>query len=530
MSLTRSHWHWGYSERLPDEGAREALGGMVEAFLGVSLPPPCALPDPAAARIAASRRRVPEGFEAIVTDAPTVRRDHTYGRAWRDLYRGFVGDFSAAPDLVARPRHEDDVAALLAWASREGVVVTPYGGGTSVVAGIEADRDAHPATLTLSLAALNRVLGVDPIDRLADIEAGATGPEIEAQLGPFTLRHYPQSFEFSTLGGWIATRAGGHFATRYTHIDDRVTAVRMLTPAGVWQSARVPASGAGIDPVRLVCGSEGTLGVITRATVRVLPRPRWRHAASLRFEHFHDAVEAARRVAQSELAPANCRVLDATEALINRVSGADQASVLLLGTESADSDPIADLERCVALAQSAGGRLIALKRREDDGAREATGASWREAFLDGPYLQSALLTLGVLVDTFETATTWSRFATLDRALREALHEVLVRTGGAGHVSCRFTHVYPDGPAPYYTFFTRIAPHDPLGQWAAIKHAVSEVLSAHGATITHHHAVGRTHRPWFARETPAPYRTVHEAMRRALDPAAILAPGVLFDRE
>ncbi len=533
-SLTRSHWAWGWSERLPGDEARRALALQVGALLGVDDLCPRPLPSIDDARLPDARIAAPPELSGFVTDAREARVRHTYGRGYRDLVRGFRGDFSPAPDLVALPRDEDDVARALAWCAAERVAAVPYGGGTSVVAGVERAPDARwRATLSLDLARLDGLVELDERSRVACIEAGATGPRVESLLGAhgLTLRHFPQSFEFSTLGGWIATRAGGHFATLYTHIDDLTEAVRMVTPAGVFETPRVPASGAGPDPSRLVLGSEGALGVITRAWVRVRPRARWRLSASARFERFEDAVEAARDVAQSGLYPSNCRVLDAAEAMLNGVWSASEGAVLLLGFESHDHAPDASMERALALCAARGGASPeGVTRREETSspAREGASQRWRDAFLSAPYLQSALVTVGVMADTFETACTWSRFAALHADVVASVSRALEVHCGGGRVTCRFTHVYPDGPAPYYTFLGRAREGDELAQWAAVKAAASEALARNGATITHHHAVGRTHRPWYDRERPALFAESLRAVKRALDPHGVMNPGVLVD--
>ncbi len=531
--LTRSHWHWGWEQRLPDEAAREVLAAQVGAMLGVEGLCPHPLPTLAAARVPEPRVAVPQGLTDVVTDDREARIRHTYGRAYRDVVRGFQGDFSSAPDLVARPGDERDVVRVLAWCAAENVACVPYGGGTSVVGGVEcAHRGRYRATLSLDLARLDALVDLDETSRIACIEAGATGPRIEAHLAPrgMTLRHFPQSFEHSTLGGWIATRAGGHFATLYTHIDDLTHAVRMVTPSGVYETPRVPASGAGPDPARLVLGSEGALGVITRAWMRVQPRPTWRLSASALFERFEDAVDAVRAVAQSGLHPANCRLLDASEALLNGVLTSGEGAVVLLGFESADHAPDEAMARAVAICESLGGACPdGVTRRESSAAsREGASQRWRDAFLGAPYLQSALVTVGVMADTFETACTWSRFGALHRDVTSSVGAALASQCGGGRVTCRFTHVYPDGPAAYYTFIGRAGEGRELAQWAAVKSAASEALARHGATITHHHAVGRTHRPWYDRERPSLFASALSAMKRALDPAGVMNPGALVN--
>jgi alkyldihydroxyacetonephosphate synthase len=475
------------------------------------LPTPSEPPPIEAIRLPAPRISTPFG----ITDA-AERITHTYGKAYRDLVRGFRGDFAVAPDAVARPQNEREIESILEWCEQNSVVAIPFGGGTSVVGGVERPRGERPA-ISIDLGALDRVLEVDPVSRAARIQAGVLGPALEQQLAShgFTLRHFPQSFEFSSLGGWIATRSGGHFATLYTHIDDLVESVRMVTPRGLWQSRRVPASGAGPAPDRLVLGSEGILGIITEAWMRVQPRPRWRAHASVLFAEFRAAVDAARGLAQSGLHPANCRLLDPTEARMNGVAG-DGSSVLIVAFESADHALDAWIARALEITAAHGGTCPQgpSMRHSDDAA-----SKWRAAFLDAPYLQSALISLGIIADTFETACTWDRFFTLHEAVTAA-----VRDAGAAVLGCRFTHVYPDGPAPYYTF---VATGDLIERWAEIKQAASDALAAQGATITHHHAVGRLHRPWYDRERPDPFAAALRAAKAAVDPGGILNPGVLL---
>ena len=517
----RSHWGWGHAARFPDAAGQVAVARQLGAVLGFT-DLAAERPVPLDAIRLPTALDVPERLRAFcVTDAD-ARVRHTYGRAYRDQVRGFRGDFAAAPGAVATPRDEAEVAAVFEWAARAGVPVTPFGGGTSVVGGVEC-----AGAISLDLGGFDQALEIDDVSRLARLQAGMLGPAVEDALRPhgLTLRHFPQSFEFSTLGGWIATRAGGHFATLYTHIDDLVASVRMLTPgAGVYASRPLPGSGAGPSPDRLALGSEGTLGVITEAWVRVRARPRWRASAAGHFAEFEAAVSAARALAQSGLYPTNCRLLDRHEAAHNFVAG-DGSHVLLVGFESADHPLDAWMARAVELLRDHGATLPRPPTSRD-GDRDAAAGSWRSAFLQGPYLQSSLVSLGVLVDTFETACTWAGFPALHEAVVGATREALDAVCGGGRVACRFTHVYPDGPAPYYTFIGRARPGAELEQWAAVKQAASDALVTHGATITHHHAVGRTHRPWYDRQRPEPFASALVAAKRALDPDGLLNPGVL----
>ncbi len=480
--------------------------------------------------VPAPRVAIPEALASFCTSSREARIEHTYGRSFADQVRGFEGDFRAAPDAVAFPRSEEDIEAVFVWCARERIALVPYGGATSVVGGVEAVPTADQrGAVSLDLRAFDRVLEVDRTSLAARVQAGATGPRLESQLAlhDLTLRHFPQSFEFSTVGGWIATRAGGHFATLYTHIDDKLEAVRMLTPAGVFETRRLPGSGAGPQPERLVLGSEGTLGVITEAWLRVHPRPRHRASASVHFETFEQGVEAARALAQSGLYPSNCRLLDATEAMMNNVV-TDGHHVLLVAFESRDHSLEPWIERALALcANAACTHGPVLRDGDERGERDRDGGSWRDAFVNAPYMQSALLSLGFVVDTFETACTWSAFPALHRAITESVTAAMQRVCGGGRITCRFTHVYPDGPAPYYTFVAPGRVGEQIAQWAEIKRAAGDAILASGGTITHHHSVGRTHRPWYERERPAPFGAVLHAVKATLDPAGILNPGVLI---
>jgi alkyldihydroxyacetonephosphate synthase len=520
---TRSFWHWGYEDALPGEDERRSLGAQVAFLLGVDPLEPGPLPSRAAVRVRAPR--VADPRLAFATQDEDARILSAHGRAFPDLLRGFEGDFRHAPDLVLRPTREEEIDEAFALAERLGLALVPHGGGTSVVGGVEYRGERPWAALRMD--AFDRVLEVDDISLAARIQAGAPGPVLEAQLAAYglSMRFYPQSFELSTLGGWIVTRAGGHFATGPTHVDDLVESVRMRTPRGLFETRRLPASGAGPDPNRLVLGSEGALGVVTEAWVRVLRRPRFRASATVRFRAFERAAAAARVIVQAGLAPANCRVLDEKEALIGRVADG-QTAILLLGFESADHEPRASMDRALALAAAEGGTTDgAIFREEGEKGRSGEADRWRASFLRGPYLQSALLTLGLVVDTFESACSWRAFPELHREVVGSVTAAIEALGGRGIVSCRFTHVYPDGPAPYYTFVV-LAPGERLETWTRLKRAASDAILRAGGTITHHHAVGRTHRPWYDRERSPPFASVLEAAKRALDPAGILNPGVL----
>ena len=304
----------------------------------------------------AARLKAPEAFGDLFSDSRYERVSHGLGKAYRDVVRGFRGEFENPPDLVAFPRDESEIETVLSWAEAQGAAVIPFGGGTSVVGGVEARLGERPV-VTMDLRRLDRVLEVDPESLAARIQAGASGPRLEEQLREhgLTLRHFPQSFEYATLGGWIATRAGGHFATLLTHIEDLVESVRAVTPRGTWESRRLPGSGAGPSPDRLLAGSEGILGAISEAWVRVRPRPQFKASCGVEFDGFIAAAGAVREISQSGLVPSNCRLLDASEAELTG-AGDGGSDLLVLGFESAHHPVEAALAEAVAIARAHGGR------------------------------------------------------------------------------------------------------------------------------------------------------------------------------
>ncbi|MFA9271985.1 MAG: FAD-binding oxidoreductase [Baekduiaceae bacterium] len=522
--MTRSWWGWGdTAHALTDDECRG---------LGAALPDPPADPLPIPRvedlDLRAPRITPPVSLAHLCSTHAADRAAHTHGKAYRDVIRALHGDLEHPPDVVARPATEQDVVDLLTWAGEQRAAVVPYGGGSSVVGGVEYRGDEHPAAISLDLTQMDRVLEVDETSQSARIEAGALGPRLEEQLKVhgLTLRHFPQSFEFSTLGGWLATRAGGHFATVETHIDDLTESIRAVTPSGVIDSWRLPASGAGPSPDRLLLGSEGTLGVITEAWMRVRPRPTERASASVRFTHFHAGLAAVRTIAQSGLRPSNCRLLDPGEAMYSG-AGEGTTSVLVLGFESAGVPVDERLAHAVALATDAGG--VPDPPREANSEPSAAD-TWRDAFLRMPYLRDGLARMSALVETFETAIVWNHADALydaaQRDLRPAIEEIC---GAPPILNCRLTHVYADGAAPYFTVIAPGRRGDELRMWDEIKVAAGELLAAHGASITHHHAVGRDHRPWYDRQRPEPFAAALRAVKRELDPQGILNPGVLIDQ-
>jgi len=533
----RKFWGWGLEGAGPDEEqARRLLRTLAERLgrPGFELAPAPRLEDVA---LPAPRVAPPAALAAICSADPFDRASHCYGKSFRDVVRGARGDFAPAPDRVAFPRDEAELAALLDWCGDARVAAIPYGGGSSVVGGVEAAvGEGYRGALAIDLGRLDRVLEIDRTSRAARIQAGVLGPALEDQLRPhgLTLRHFPQSFEFSTLGGWIATRSGGHYATLYTHIDEFVQSLRVLTPTGAVESRRLPGSGAGPSPDRLFLGSEGALGVIVEAWMRLQERPTFRASAAVRFpgpDGFARGAEAVRHIAQAGLFPANCRLLDPVEAVTSG-AGAGDAAILVLGFESADHALDAWLARALECCRDAGGIAPegagAARRGGEEDEREGPAGAWRRAFLGAPYLRDVLVRAAVISETFETAITWDRFPEFHASVLEATRGALGRVCGAGSVACRLTHAYPDGAAPYFTVLAPGRRGSELEQWAEIKSAASEAILRGGGTITHHHAVGRDHRAGYDRERPEGFARALAAAKAALDPAGILNPGVLVD--
>jgi alkyldihydroxyacetonephosphate synthase len=523
------HWGWGYEDQQPSLAQLRETASVVATHLGVKVEEIEAPVRLDAVSLAPPRVRAPAHLTGICASDDHARASHALGKSYVDVVNGFRGRFEHAPDFVAHPREEADLERLLEWCSGEHVAAIPYGGGTSVVGGVTPVLGSScNGAVSIDLRAMDRVLEVDPVSRSARIQAGAAGPVLEHQLGEhgLTLRHFPQSFEYSTLGGWIATRAAGHFATVWTHIEDFVEATRAITPVGAWASRRLPGSGAGVSPDRMLAGSEGALGVITEAWVRVQPRPSHRRSAGVRFARFAHGAECVRAIAQSGLNPTNCRLIDAREAAMT-MAGDGTRALLVLGFESVDHPVEQAMDRALEICAEHGGE-IPERTASPEGGEDAVG-SWREAFLGAPYTRDALVAMGVLAETFETAITWERFpgfhervvASAEEALREGC-----RKGGG--VSTRFTHVYPDGPAVYFTVIAPARRGEEVEQWWAIKRAVSREIIAQGGTITHHHAVGRDHRPWYDEQRPAPFAAALRGAKAAVDPRGIMNPGVLID--
>jgi alkyldihydroxyacetonephosphate synthase len=499
---------------------------------------PPGLPEDARRDLAAA---VGEGH--VRTDRET-RLQHAGGKSYLDLLRRRRGDAANAPDAVVLPGTHEEVVAVLRGCTRHRVAVVPFGGGTSVVGGVEPDRGPFPAVIALDLRRLNRVTAVDTRALTARLEAGLRGPEAEARLAGhgLTLGHFPQSYARASIGGYAATRSAGQASSGYGRFDEMVLALRVATPEGTVEAGRIPASAAGPDLRALFLGSEGVLGVITEVTVRVRPRPELRRYEAWSFPSFSAGVEAVRRLVQGGAAPDVIRLSDPDETRVSLALAGGTASLLLrylavrghrhgcllvLGWEDTGTRVPARRAEAVRVLRGAGG--LRLGRR--------AGEAWERGRFDGPYLRDDLLDAGALVETLETATSWSGLEALHAAVVEALRGALTEPGRSPVVMCHLSHAYPSGASLYFTVVGARRTDDGTGygngtlpedeQWLAAKRAASDVIAARQATITHHHAVGRDHRPWLTAEIGELGLEALRAVKGRLDPAGILNPGKLL---
>ncbi|WP_454199796.1 FAD-binding oxidoreductase [Nocardia sp. Marseille-Q1738] len=451
------------------------------------------------------------------------RLRHAGGKSTPDLLRRRAEGRQDAPDAVVFPADHDQVLAVLAYCAEHAVAVVPFGGGTSVVGGVDPVRGRFDAVIALDLRRLDRVTGIDPISGTATLGAGLTGPRAEELLAEHGLSvgHFPQSFEFATIGGFAATRSSGQASAGYGRFDDMVQRLKIATPSGTLELGRAPASAAGPDLRELFAGSEGTLGVITEVTLRVHPVPETVAYQAWSFPDFETGAAALRSVVQAGAAPTVLRLSDEAETGINLarsgdIGGSQVAGCLAITTfEGSAAHVAARSAEAGELLAAAGGTPLG-----ENPARE-----WEHGRFAAPYLRDALLDVGVLCETMETATTWSNLAALKAAVTAALTGALGEQGTPALVMCHISHTYPTGASLYFTVVAKQL-DDPLGQWLAAKRAAGDAIVAAGGTITHHHAVGTDHRPWLPDEVGDLGVRVLRAVKAELDPEGILNPGKL----
>ncbi len=524
----RKFWGWGYDKYPIDQSRVDQFAAMLQMALGIKAFSNIVPPQLSELNLRDPRFSLPATLSEYCTSETFDRASHAYGKSYRDIWRGLHGKFDNPPDYVAFPRTEEDIVQIYQFAVEEGISVIPYGGGSSVVGGVEPTLDTrYKGVITVDMKHFDKILQVDKQSRSALMQGGIYGPQIEMGLKPhgLTLRHYPQSFEFSTLGGWIATRSGGHFATLFTHIDEFVQAVRVVTPTGIMQSRRLPGSGAGPSEERLISGSEGIFGIITEAWMRLQDIPKYKLTQTVRFASWDATVEACRVIAQSGLNPSNARLVDQLEAFSNGLGDGSHA-VLILGFES-HSHPVDNWMQETLVLASAQGGIFEKKDKAQQSDKAAT--TWKKSFFEAPYLRDELMKKGCILETFETAVTWDQFSQFHNGILEAANQGMKDICGGGLITCRFTHLYPDGPAPYYTISAKGQTGRELEQWDQIKTIVSQAIIDLGGTITHHHAVGKDHRPFYNQQKSSVFDRSLKAIKRELDPSWILNPDVLITK-
>ncbi|MEM9070736.1 MAG: FAD-binding oxidoreductase [Myxococcota bacterium] len=473
-----------------------------------------------------------------VAVSDSERAAHALGRSYPDLIRLREGDLESAPDAVVYPANHDETAAVLKLCAEEGIAAIPFGGGSSVVGGVEATTGAHAASITIDTTRMDRLLSVDPVSQTATFQAGIWGPDLEEALQRrgFTLGHYPQSFEFSTLGGWIAARGAGQQSNRYGAANKWLVAARVATPTGEWRTLPFPQSAAGPDLTEVICGSEGTLGVITEATVKLHPVVEARDYRAYLFRSFEAGANAIREIVQRKIPVAMMRLSDADETyffgtfksflkspkpvqqaaerVLSQVGFGRGRCVLMIGHEGAAGSVRKAWPKSLQVALSEGGLPVG----------GGPGKSWFEQRFAMPYLRDPMLDRGVGVDTLETSTSWSNLHRLYDGVRSALRDAL---GPNAAILTHISHSYTDGASLYFTFFFARDVNDPLGQWRILKRAASNAIAECGGTISHHHGVGQDHAEWFAPEKGERAVGLLAAAKAELDPEGVLNPGKLF---
>jgi alkyldihydroxyacetonephosphate synthase len=530
-------WGWGDPETLPelDEVALGALHERIGELTpqpkaaeleDFSLPPAEQLPEALFDAVG------PEGVFTSLED----RVRHATGCGYADLARLRFGSLDAAPDAVVLPGSAAQLRSVLEVCAAEGVAVVPFGGGTSVVGGVAPERGPHARLISLDLARLDDV-EVDRRSLIARLGAGLRGPEAEAALNRdgVVLGHFPQSFEYATIGGFAATRSAGQASSRYGRFDDLVSSVRLIAPAGEMRTLETPHTAAGPALRELIVGSEGTLGVIPDVTVRVRPAPSVRRYEAWIAEDFESGTEIVRALAQGSGLPDVIRVSDEEETWVSlTIQGPRGLTGALFG-------------RYLGLRRRAGGclmivghegsqesvarrRALAVRELRAGGAAylgQAAGRRWEHGRFQGPYLRDTLMEMGAMVETLETSHTWSNLLALHRSVGEAIRESLAGQGTPGLVFCHLSHAYPDGASLYFTFIARTRSGAEIEQWRQVKRAASEAIAAAGATITHHHAVGIDHAPYMEAEVGRTGLDSLRALKAELDPAGVMNPSKLI---
>jgi alkyldihydroxyacetonephosphate synthase len=512
------------------EGVEYPVPASLLALLTERLGPSKPIPrfDPSRFR-ASSARSIPK-LPSDVSFENIDRLAHARGQGLTDLIRLRTGTVPALPDAVVRPAREDEVEAILQACATSGVRVIPWGGGTSVTGGVNVVPSDEPV-VAVDLERLSGLTEIDEVSGLATFGAGTLGPDVEASLGTheFTLGHFPQSFELSTLGGWIATRASGQESLGYGSIERLVAGLDVVAPAGRLTLAPFPASAAGPDLRQLVLGSEGRLGIVTRATMRVRPRPPELVVTGTILPSWEEGLEAARELLRRAVPLDLLRLSDAPETEMSLALGLRKDRPLHRILRRVLSLRGVTEKSCLILCGAAGDGLdeasSVLKARGGIGLGASPGKRWVRDRFRLPYLRDSLLDSGYATDTLETAAPWSRLSELSALVRNALE-----SHGPVLVLCHVSHPYRDGASLYFTFFfpCPVDPDDASGRWARLKRVATEAVVAGGGTLSHHHGVGSWHAPWYEREVGPDGARIVRGIAAALDPTGILNRNVLLD--
>jgi alkyldihydroxyacetonephosphate synthase len=534
-------WGWGDPAHPPVLPAH-ALGFLRET-IGLTAPPspPVALgqvrlaPAATSAEVLAALRAI-VGAEHV-HDGHAQRVLHAAGKGYPDLVRLRAGEPEGAPDAVVYPGGHDQLCALLELCARSSLAVVPFGGGTSVVGGVAPLRGAHSGVIALDTSRMADVLELDGQSATVTVQAGIRAPTLERHLAArgLTLGHFPQSFEYVSLGGCAATRSAGQASSGYGAIDKLVLGLRLAAPASEIELQALPASAAGPGLRQLLVGSEGTLGVISELALRVRPAPAERIYEGVFFEDFAAGTQALRALAREHALPVLARLSDEAETRMSlalagsrgvkgrlgraylQLRGYRGGCLAILGFEGAGEELASRRKRALALVRDGGGLVVG----------RSPGEAWLHGRFAAPYMRDELLTLGVMVETLETATQWSRLPRLHRSVGEAIAGALRACGTPGLVMCHVSHVYETGASLYFTLIAPQREGDEIGQWRAVKQAAGDAIVAGGGTITHHHAVGRDHAPWMTAEVGAGGVAALRALKAELDPAGIMNPGKLL---
>jgi len=535
-------WGWGDSARHSPLPAH--VVSLLRDTVGVSDPP---RPPVALERVRLERSTLGEASVAelrAIVGPEGVRDDHyqrvlhAAGKGYPDLVRLRAGEPEGAPDAVVLPNDHAQVRAVLALCARASLAVVPFGGGTSVVGGLAPLRGEHGAVVALDMRRMARMVELDGESRTVTVQAGMRAPALERFLASraLTLGHFPQSFEYVSLGGCAATRSAGQASSGYGAIERMVLGLRLAAPSGEMDLPAVPATAAGPGLRQLLVGSEGTLGVITELALRVRPAPRVRVYEGVFFESFDAGMQALRSLAQQDAAPDVARLSDEQEtrtSLALAGSGGlkgglgrlylgmrgyrDRGVLAILGFEGAPEQVAGRRRRALELVRRGGGLAVG----------RSPGEAWLRGRFDAPYLRDELLTHGVMAETLETATSWSNLKRLHDRVGRAIAEALQACGTPGLVMCHVSHLYETGASLYFTFLAARRAEDEIGQWRDVKEAASRAICTGGGTITHHHAVGRDHAPWMRAEVGSTGLAALRALKSELDPAGIMNPGKLM---